>query len=81
MSATTQSPPVDTTPPTVAITAPAAGATVSGTVTVSRPNASDNVGVVGVQFSVDGADLGAEDSTAPYRSRGTRPATGTGRTR
>jgi len=55
----------DTTPPTVSITAPAAGATVSGTVTVSA-TASDNVGVVGVQFKVDGANSGAEDTTSPY---------------
>src|SRR5207244_1446908 len=39
----------DTTPPAVSISAPAANATVSGTVTVSA-TASDNVGVVGVQF-------------------------------
>ncbi len=64
-SATTQAPPPDTTPPTVSITAPAAGATVSGTVTVSA-NAADNVGVVGVQFLFDGVNLGAEDTTAPY---------------
>ena len=29
-------------------------------------NASDNVGVVGVQFRLDGAALGAEDTSAPY---------------
>ena len=28
--------------------------------------ASDNVGVVGVQFKLDGANLGAEDTTSPY---------------
>jgi Concanavalin A-like lectin/glucanases superfamily/Domain of unknown function (DUF1929)/Bacterial Ig domain/IPT/TIG domain/Kelch motif len=55
----------DTTPPTVAMTAPAEGATVSGSVTVSAA-ASDNVGVVGVQFLLDGAALGAEDTTSPY---------------
>jgi hypothetical protein len=55
----------DTTAPTVAVTAPAAGATVSGTVTVSA-TASDNVGVAGVQFLLDGALLGAEDTTSPY---------------
>src|SRR5438309_1054384 len=55
----------DTTPPTVSMTAPAAGATVSGTVTVSA-TASDNVGVVGVQFKLDGANLGAELTAAPY---------------
>ena len=55
----------DTTPPTVTMTGPAAGATVSGTITVSA-NASDNVGVLGVQFLVDGANTGAEDTTSPY---------------
>jgi hypothetical protein len=34
-------------------------------VTVSA-NAADNVGVVGVQFQVDGTNLGAEDTTTPY---------------
>src|SRR5207245_526827 len=55
----------DTTPPTVSITVPAAGATVAGTITVSA-SATDNVGVVGVQFKLDGANLGAEVTTAPY---------------
>jgi hypothetical protein len=55
----------DTTPPTVSVTAPAAGATVSGPVTVTA-TASDNVGVAGVQFKVDGVNLGAEDTTGPY---------------
>src|SRR5947209_8187231 len=58
-------PPPDTTPPTVSITSPANGATVSGTITVTA-NAADNVGVAGVQFRVDGANVGAEDSAAPY---------------
>jgi hypothetical protein len=55
----------DTTPPTVSITAPPAGSTVSGAVALSAA-ASDNVGVVGVQFKVDGANVGTEDTTAPY---------------
>lgn len=55
----------DTTQPTVAITSPSDGATVSGTVAV-RASASDDVGVAGVQFFVDGAPVGAEDTTAPY---------------
>ena len=55
----------DTTPPTVALTAPSPGATVSGTVTVSA-TASDNVAVAGVQFLLDGNALGAEDTTEPY---------------
>jgi hypothetical protein len=54
----------DTTPPSVAVTAPAAG-TVSGTVNATA-DASDDQGVAGVQFKLDGQNLGAEDTTAPY---------------
>jgi PKD repeat protein len=49
----------DGTAPTVGITAPSGGATVAGTTPVSAV-ASDNVGVVGVQFLLDGVALGAE---------------------
>jgi hypothetical protein len=38
---------------------------VSGTVSVSA-NASDNVGVAGVQFLLDGSNLGTEVTAAPY---------------
>src|SRR5712692_422854 len=55
----------DITPPSVSSNVPSSGATVTGTITVSA-NASDNVGVVGVQFQLDGAPLGTEDTTAPY---------------
>jgi len=55
----------DLTPPAVSITSPAAGASVSGTVAITA-SASDNVGVAGVRFKVDGANLGAEDTSAPY---------------
>jgi hypothetical protein len=55
----------DTTPPTVSISSPTGGSTVSGTTTVSA-NASDNVGVGGVQFKLDGNNLGAEDTSSPY---------------
>jgi glucose/arabinose dehydrogenase len=55
----------DTTPPTVALTEPSNGATVSGTVAVSA-TAGDDVGVAGVRFEVDGAAIGVEDTTAPY---------------
>src|SRR5206468_3534531 len=51
----------DTTAPTVSITAPTGGSNVSGTTTVSA-TASDNVGVAGVQFQLDGAALGSERS-------------------
>jgi hypothetical protein len=43
----------DTTPPTTSVTAPANGATVSGTVTVTA-TASDNVGVTQMQLLIDG---------------------------
>ena len=36
-----------------------------GTINVTA-NAADNVGVAGVQFRLDGANLGSEDTTAPY---------------
>jgi len=55
----------DTTPPTVSLSAPASGASVTGLVTVAA-NASDNVGVAGVQFRLDGASLGAENTSAPF---------------
>jgi hypothetical protein len=55
----------DTTPPTVSIMTPANGALVSGSTTVTA-NASDNVGVVGVQFRLDGNVLGSELTAPPY---------------
>ena len=55
----------DTAAPTVALTSPAATTTVSGSVVLDAA-ASDNVGVIGVQFTLDGANIGAEDTAAPY---------------
>lgn len=54
----------DTTPPTVALTSPQAGATLSGVVTLSA-DATDNRGVARVEFLVDGAVVGT-DTTSPY---------------
>ncbi len=54
----------DTTAPTVSLTAPAPG-NVAGTVSVTAA-ASDNDVVGGVQFMLNGAPLGAEDTTLPY---------------
>jgi pseudomonalisin len=54
----------DTTAPTTSITAPANGATVSGTVSVTA-SASDNVGVTRVEFYLDGV-LKSTDTTSPY---------------
>jgi hypothetical protein len=56
---------VDAAPPTVNITSPTNGATVAGSITVTA-NAADDIGVVGVQFLLDGVNLGAEDLSAPY---------------
>jgi hypothetical protein len=54
----------DTTPPTVNLTAPATGATVSGPVDVAA-TASDSGGVSKVEFYLDGV-LVDTDTTAPY---------------
>src|SRR5439155_3110323 len=51
-------PPPDTTPPTVSITSPSSGSTVSGTITVPPP-APDNVGVPGGQRPLDRRDPSA----------------------
>ena len=56
--------PTDTTAPTVSITSPAAGATVTGTVAVAA-TASDAVGVASVTFLVDAAVI-ATDTSSPY---------------
>lgn len=56
--------PPDTTPPSTSVTAPAAGATVSGAVSVTA-SASDNVGVTKVEFYLDGA-LQSTDTSSPY---------------
>jgi len=52
---------------TVSMTAPANGATVSGTITLSA-TASDPGGIAGVTFLVDGAATGTEITTAPYNA-------------
>ena len=54
----------DTTPPTTSITAPANGATVSGTTSVTA-SASDNVGVTKVEFYLDSV-LQSTSTVAPY---------------
>ncbi len=55
----------DITAPTVSVSAPANGAPVSGTVTITA-TAADNVGVSGVQFFANGTPLLAEDTSSPY---------------
>lgn len=61
----TTTPPPANTPPQVSVTTPANNATVSNTVAVSA-NASDDKAVASVQFKLDGTNLGAADTTAPY---------------
>lgn len=58
-------PPPGTTPPTVSITDPTAGQTVSGQISVAA-NASDSVAVASVQFLLDGNPLGHPVTTPPY---------------
>jgi Bacterial Ig domain len=55
----------DKSPPTVAITLPANNAQVADIVTINA-DVSDNIGVIGVQFLVDGVNSGQEDTSAPY---------------
>ena len=55
----------DTTPPTVWITSPAAGATLTGTVNVVA-SAQDNVSVASLQFKVDGTNRGPNLTALPY---------------
>jgi hypothetical protein len=51
----------------VTMTSPGSGSTVTGTVAVSaRVNVEDSQLVGGVQFKLDGVNLGAEDTSAPY---------------
>jgi hypothetical protein len=58
--------PIDSSPPVVAFTEPLAGATVSGTAVTLSADASDDTGVAGVQFFVDGAAVGSEVLSAPF---------------
>lgn len=72
--------PADTTPPDVSITAPVVNAAVAGTTTITA-TASDDTGVVRVEFYVDGV-LKGSDSTSPYAyswdttNGGTHPCNG-----
>lgn len=73
----TQPPNNNPVPPSVSMTSPANGATVSGVVTVSA-NASDSVGISNVQFKLDGANLGSPITTAPYSYSWTTSSTSSG---
>ena len=54
-------------PPTVTLTSPSASTTfTSGTAVTLSADASDDIGVAGVTFLLDGVAVGAEDTVAPY---------------
>lgn len=56
----------DGTPPTAALNVPAnLAAGLTGTVALSA-TAADNVGVASVEFQIDGVQIGAADTSAPY---------------
>ncbi len=58
---------IDSQAPMVSLTAPAAGSAYPWNTNVEvTATASDDTGVAGVQFFVDGQPLGAEDTTVPY---------------
>ena len=56
----------DTTPPVVTITAPTNNSTVSATITLTATATDPDSAVSFVQFQVDGANTGAQLTTAPY---------------
>ncbi|HBP87580.1 MAG TPA: FG-GAP-like repeat-containing protein [Nitrospirales bacterium] len=64
VSATTKTP-LDTMPPTITLVVPQHPSPLSGTITLSA-TATDNIGIVGVQFHLGGANLGPEDTTNDY---------------
>ncbi len=59
------SPPVDSVPPTVVLTAPTEGAVLSGSVRLTA-DAADDFGVTQVQFHADGEPIGAPLTAAPW---------------
>lgn len=58
-------PAIDSLPPSVFLTAPVSGSFVSGPAGVTA-TATDNVGVAGVRFWLDGQPLGDEKTAVPY---------------
>jgi hypothetical protein len=56
----------DTNVPTVSVSGPNNGTSISGAAVSVTASATDDVGVVGVQFKLDGENLAEEVTTAPY---------------
>src|SRR6266446_1904904 len=62
-----QLPPSLVVSPVVSISSPGSGSSVRGNVTITASVSNPGVfGIAAVQFQLDGANLGAEDTTAPY---------------
>jgi len=57
---------VDTTEPSVSVTAPKNNATVKGTAVAVTATATDTYGIVSVQFTLDNVNLGSADTSSPY---------------
>ena len=56
----------DTTPPTVALTAPKGGQTVDGNVVALAASAFDNIGVARVKWYVDGSEVATDSDGEPW---------------
>ncbi|HKR38028.1 MAG TPA: fibronectin type III domain-containing protein, partial [Steroidobacteraceae bacterium] len=60
-------PPPDTTPPSISLSGPAPGTTLSGTATLQAMASDLGSGVAGVQFQVDGINVGPAINNQPYQ--------------
>ena len=69
--------PGDVTPPSVVITGPTSGESLSRRVTLAA-DASDDTAVAGVQFQLDGTPIGPEVTAAPYALEWDTPAASDG---
>ncbi len=56
----------DYTPPLVAVTAPTASSTVSGTITLTASSTDTQSGLASIQFQVDGNNVGTVGTSSPY---------------
>ena len=66
MNLVTGQPFEDATPPSVSLTVPSNGATVSGSSVTLTATASDNVAVANVQFEVDSTNIASAITSSPY---------------
>jgi hypothetical protein len=57
---------LNSTPPSVSLTAPITNSTISGANVTLTASSTDLVAITGVQFKVDGANVGSSGSSSPY---------------